>query len=285
MVARVARWQLADTACEPRNIFARRRAAGDPHPVAYPDPRILVCVLGTKLDSLITAARGFLGTTRFTVDEEYSSGEPDDRMESSFDVCWDRVHPAAFSDDDERAVVEHRAVLYALSPALPRAQVLQGAIDAVAFIDHLLARGAVAAKIENAGVAHGMTRWRALAAAIREARDPLTRARTARLAVTRRPIGGDDYYETIGNHLVGLPEVYVPQASVGSDREAVVVMDRVGDELAQDGVEEVIARYGAELDPTSPYEGDFEFKINPYGIVKLPVTTLPPTIRPSRPGL
>jgi hypothetical protein len=208
-------------------------------------------------------------------------------MEGSFGVCWDTVHPGAWTDDDETAVVEHGAVMYALTGSLAQAATLPAAIDAVLFAEHLLGNGATAVKIESSGVAHGVARWRELAAQLRAARDAGDRAavaRIARIAVTKRPLGGAQYYESLGNHLVGLPEVYVPNTAVRTDRDAVALMDLVADELAADGVEAVLARR-AKLDMTSSYEGGFEFKINPYGHVQLPKTRAIPALRPSRPGL
>jgi hypothetical protein len=249
---------------------------------AYPDPRMLLCVLGGELAPLVAAARAFRCATAFTVDEEYSSDEADDRMEESFGVCWDTVAADARTDDDDQAVVEHGCVMYVITPALPHAQTLPAAIDAILLVEHLLANGATAAKIESSGVAHGAAKWRALAAQLRAASDPVARARIARLAVTKRPLGGNQFYESLGNHLVGLPEVYVPLKGM-RDREAVRVIDDVGDELVRDGVDAVVARHAATLDPKSPYEGGFEFKVNPYGIVKLGKRGA--TLAPSRPGL
>lgn len=254
----------------------------------YADPRILVCVLGKELDALVAAAEEFRAATRFAVDNKYSSDDSDQRMNMSFRVCWDTVHPDAFGDGDTIAVYEHDAVLYALSPRLPQANTMQGAIDAVGFIVHVLDNGGTAAKIENAGIAHGADRWRELLRDIRKAQkaaDRVVLSRATRLAVTKRPLTSNGFYESLGNHLVGLPEVFVPISAVKRDRDAVVVMDRVADELAADGVDTVVARLGAKLDRKSGYGGDFEFKINPWGAVKLPTTAIAPDLRPSRPGV
>ncbi|GLR56888.1 hypothetical protein GCM10007919_16120 [Rhizobium indigoferae] len=39
----------------------------------------------------------------FSIDENYSQAEPDDRMSQSFAVCWDRVEPDAWGPEDEDA--------------------------------------------------------------------------------------------------------------------------------------------------------------------------------------
>jgi hypothetical protein len=247
----------------------------------YPPPRHLICALGPDLDTLVAAARSFAAGTPFSVDTDYSVDEADDRMVDSFGVCWDRVHPRAWTDADEQAVADHAAVMYALSPSLEQHQTVAASLDAIRFAAHLLEHGATAVKAESAGVAHGAARWRELARSIGGASER-ARARIARIAVTKRPLGGDRYYESVGHHLVGLPEVYVAKATGLTDRGAVAILDAVADELAADGIDAVVARHGARLERTSPYEDGFTFKINPYGIIELPARS---PIVPSRPGL
>ena len=250
----------------------------------YSDPQILLCALGASLAPMVAAAGAFRCETAFKVDDDYSSDEADDRMERSFGVCWDRVVPDAYDETDEMAVENHSAVMYLVSPPVPRERIVGAMVDALRLIEHLLANGATAVKIENAGIAHGVARWRALAEAARNAPDIRARARAVRDAVMK-PIGGDHFYESIGHHLAGIPEVYVPIKSVRSERDGVRRIQAVGDEMIAEGVEAVLARHGATLDRASQYEGDFEFKINPWGTVKLPAKLADTTIKPSRPGL
>ncbi|KWV54367.1 hypothetical protein AS156_01190 [Bradyrhizobium macuxiense] len=80
-------------------------------------------------------------------------------------------------------------------------------------------------------------------------------------------MGSEAYLETVGYHLVGLPEVYVAK-TYGSEREVVAVMDDVGDELARRGVETVLSDRKARLSHDSSYQPD-DFKFNPYGIVHI----------------
>jgi hypothetical protein len=243
----------------------------DNTPVAYPKPRILMCALGPDLATLYAAGRSFAGTTRYIVDEDNSHDGANDNMSMSFGVCWDTVAREVYDDDDEEAVEEHGAAMYMLTEHLEREQTLAAAITAVDLAVHLLDHGATAVKCESAGVAHGQKRWRTLAAELAGARtDPANTARLARIAVTKRPLGGDEFFESLGNHLVGLPEVYVPLQAVSTDREAVRIMDRIGDELVALGTDRVLAMHGCALDMSSQYEGGFEFKINPYGCLKLP---------------
>jgi len=250
---------------------------------AYPDPRLLLCALGASLAPIKAAAAAFRAETAFTVDDEYSSDEADDRMETSFGVCWDRVVPDAYDETDEAAVEGHGAVVYVLSPRVPRHRIVGATADALGLIEHLLANGATAVKIENAGIAHGVARWRALAEAARTS-DPAARARVVRDAVMK-PILGDRNYESIGHHLAGIPEVYVPVKSVRSERDAVRKIQMIGDELLADGLPAVLARHGARLETRSAYEDDFEFKVNPWGTVMLPAKLADSAIKPSRPGL
>jgi hypothetical protein len=255
--------------------------------MSYPNPRHLICALGEDLDALIAAAESFRGTAvQFTVDRDYSSDEADDRMDRSFGVCWDRVWPGAWTDADEEAVASHGAVMYALSPSLEREHAAAAAADAVKFAAHLLDHGAVAVKGESAGIAHGAARWRQLANEL-DLATGRARDRIARLAMTKRPLGGDDYYESLGNHLVGLPEVYIGKAIGLGERAAVHRMDEIADELAggtspAGAIDAVITKYSATLDLVSPYEGGFEFKINPYGILRVPTQS---PLLPARVGI
>ena len=92
--------------------------------------------------------------------------------------------------------------------------------------------------------------------------------RICRLAFAKRPLASDDYLESVGFHLAGLPDVYVPK-SRRSEREAVALMDAVADEIARRGVEATLKSRRAKLSFEQDYAED-DFKFNPYGIVKLP---------------
>ncbi len=88
-------------------------------------PRHVLCFLGRErnLNTLSEAAsqaiRDF--ATGFSIDENYSQAEPDDRMVQSFAVCWDRVEADASSPADEDAVADHQSVLYILGPSMQQA--------------------------------------------------------------------------------------------------------------------------------------------------------------------
>jgi len=64
-----------------------------------------------------------------------------------------------------------------------------------------------------------------------------------------------------------LPEVYVAK-TLGTEREVASLMDEVGDELAQRGVQAVLKSRKARLSYASSYKPD-DFKFNPYGIVHI----------------
>ncbi|TBY85123.1 hypothetical protein [Rhizobium leguminosarum] len=238
-------------------------------------PRHVVCFLGRErnLNTLSEAAsqaiRDF--ATGFSIDENYSQAEPDDRMVQSFAVCWDRVEADAWSPADEDAVADHQSVLYVLGPSMEQAETVKVSMLALRLIERLIDAGAVAVKGESAGIAHGLDRWRELirqgAEAVKAA-DPLTEQRIGRLAFAKRPLSVPGYLESVGFHLVGLPEVYVPE-TVGSERQIVAIMDAVADEITQRGLEPTLKERRAGLSFDSTYEVD-EFKFNPYGIVRLP---------------
>lgn len=237
-------------------------------------PRHVLCFLGrdSDLSRLSEAASQAIGDFAggFSVDEDYSQGEPDERMSRSFDVCWDRVEPDAWSAADEQAVADHQSVLYVLGPSMEQAETVKVSMAALRLIERMIDAGAVAVKGESAGIAHGLDRWRALirqGAEAQKAGDTLAEQRIGRLAFAKRPLSARGYLESVGFHLVGLPEVYVPETA-GSERQAVAIIDAVADEIGKQGLDPTLKARGASLSFDSSYDVD-EFKFNPYGIVKL----------------
>ncbi|RWY90631.1 hypothetical protein EHI44_03680 [Rhizobium leguminosarum] len=238
-------------------------------------PRHVVCFLGKERDlsrlsdAASQAIRDF--AKGFSIDEDYSQSEPDDRMSQSFAVCWDRVEADAWSPADEDAVADHQSVLYILGPSMAQAETVKVSMLALRLVERLIDAGAVAVKGESAGIAHGLDRWRELirqgAAAVKAA-DSLAQQRIGRLAFAKRPLSVPGYLESVGFHLVGLPEVYVPETA-GSERQIVAIIDAVADEIAQQGLEPTLKGRRAGLSFDSTYAVD-EFKFNPYGIVRLP---------------
>jgi hypothetical protein len=237
-------------------------------------PRHVLCFLGKDRDlsHLSEAASQAIAdfAAGFSVDDSYSQAEPDDRMSQSFAVCWDRVEPDAWSAADEEAVAHHQSVLYILGPSMQQRETVTVSMAALLLVERLIGAGAVAVKGESAGVAHGLDRWRALivqGAQALKAEDTLSQQRIGRLAFAKRPLSDQEYLQSVGFHLVGLPEVYVPK-SAGSERQVVAIMDAVADEIAERGLEPTLEARGAKLSFESTYDVD-EFKFNPYGIVRL----------------
>lgn len=251
--------------------FDRLRGAS---PKSRVKPRHVLCFLGGEhgLAALSDAASIAINdfATGFSIDRSYSQDEADERMSRSFDVSWDRVHPGAWLESDEEAVENHGSVLYVLGPPMTSDTAVSVSAGALRVVDELIKAGAIAVKGESAGIAHGLERWRALAlegSSALKSGDDFALSRTCRLAFAKRPLASENYLESVGFHLAGLPEVYVPK-SHGSEREAVAVMDAVADEIAQRGLEPTLKDRGASLSFASDYEED-GFKFNPYGIVKL----------------
>ena len=252
--------------------FDRLRRAS---PKSRVKPRHVLCFLGGKhgLADLSDAASIAINdfASAFSIDRSYSQDEADERMSRSFDVSWDRVHPGAWAVSDEEAVENHGSVLYVLGPPMTSDTAVRVSAGALLLVDKLIKAGSIAVKGESAGIAHGLERWRALAlegiSALKSG-DDFALSRTCRLAFAKRPLASENYLESVGFHLAGLPEVYVPK-SHGSEREAVAVMDAVADEIVLRGLEPTLKDRGASLSFASVYEED-GFKFNPYGIVKLP---------------
>lgn len=93
-------------------------------------------------------------------------------------------------------------------------------------------------------------------------------ARICRLAFSKRPLSDDDFLCSVGFHLVGLPEVFVPVAMSDDELALSAIIDRVADEMFTLGIEQVLLRHDAMLRPTDKYDED-DFKFNPYGAVHL----------------
>jgi len=203
------------------------------------NPRHVLCFLGGTRDlaplskAMSAAIAGF--APGFGIDDTYSRAEPDTRMDRSFGVCWDRVEPGAWTTKDEDAVSNHKSVLYVLGPRMTADNAVTVSAAALLLVEAAIKAGAVAVKGESAGVAHGLARWRDLTEQGRAALksdDSAALSRICRLAFAKRPLSAEKYLESVGFHLVGLPEIYVAKA-YGSEREAVALMDSIADDMAK----------------------------------------------------
>ncbi|MCP3442726.1 hypothetical protein NLM32_17050 [Bradyrhizobium sp. CCGUVB14] len=239
-------------------------------------PRHVLCFLG-KDESLLHPPKAVAKTITdfgFEIDRTYSQAQSDPHMTRSFGVCWDRVFPNAWSAADEAAVANHQSVLYVLSPPMEQHKAVAYSAAALRIVEELIEAGATAVKGESAGVAHGIKRWMQLAGECKAAAKTnqglaLTAAmgRTCRLAFAKRPLGGAAYNESVGFHLVGLPEIYVPKAR-SSDRDAVKLMDEIADAMAERGIDATLRDRKLTLSREQDYAQD-DFKFNPYGIVRI----------------
>ncbi|CVI61992.1 hypothetical protein CFBP4996_23065 [Agrobacterium leguminum] len=259
-------------------------------PVAFAEsrseykPRHILCFLGAEngLAALQKSARAAIDdfAPDFSLDEDYSQDEADDRMERSFNVCWDRVDPDAYQPEDEEAVAAHGSVLYVLGPSMDAETAVKTSAKALGFVQHMLDHGAVAVKGESAGVAHGARRWKQLYEQSRgeaAADDGMALARTCRLAFARRPIGDDaEGMTSVGFHLIGLPDVQVrftkkdgDQPSTNAEQlKIAALIDDTAEQMAREGVEATLKDRGASLSDDERYEED-EYKFNPFGVVSV----------------
>jgi len=235
-------------------------------------PRHVICFLarqnefGALFRSIQSAIDSF--ASRFEIDRQYSQDLPDDRMIASFDVSWDRVHQQGWAEEDEEAVRQHGGVIYVLGPAMEAENAVETSAIALRLVAHALANGAIAAKGESAGVAHGAERWRQLAIDAENAEERGELAGVCRLAFSKRPLCDGDFLSSVGFHLVGLPEVFVPRSLSDNERMLSIIIDGIADEMFAAGYEAILARNNAVLLPCDGYEED-DFKFNPYGIVYL----------------
>jgi hypothetical protein len=194
--------------------------------MSIPVARHVLCVLGSwaDLDSIRAIVARSPG---FELDEQYSTLDPDPRMPESFEASMDRTAPS-FGPEDERAVAEHRAVVYILSPPVREGQSVPIAQRALDLLRVLLLEGGVAAKVESAGIAHGRERWIELAAA---AERPADGVMALYKAFVRRPVYDEDdgVYFSCGMHLLGRRELEVPDRV--PVRAAIELMDAAASAL------------------------------------------------------
>lgn len=252
-------------------------------PMPTVQPRNVICVPGNwrDLDEVdeIVQQGSFSG---FELDWEFSQLAPDHRMMDSFDASYDRVSPSMF-DEDWEAVRTLGAVAYVLSPPIRKEQAADISGRALLLTAALLRGGAVAAKCEGAGIAHGRARWLALAEKFSRAKaDDDRHGEGASLywAWVRRPLLDDDerFYYSCGMHLLGKPDAEI-EASLAptdaiewmdmlgmyliGDRPTRPLRDGEGFRLKDEGPRRVI-----RCRPCARYEED-EFIFNPYGYIRL----------------
>jgi hypothetical protein len=208
-----------------------------------------------------------LHAPNFILDALYSEDGHDSRMSRSFDVSYDRVHRDNFTALDQGAVERHGGVIYVTSPSMTKADALDTSATALELLDQIILVGATAVKGESAGNAHGIERWRQLAAEGRAAKaqnDLIRLSNICRLAFVKRPIGSQGRLYSVGNHLVGLPDVSL--VDDGDQREISHDLDRIGDIIAAHGIVEAISQMGGHIHADNFHEED-DFKFNPYGIL------------------
>lgn len=191
-------------------------------------------------------------------------------MARSFEVCRDRVAADAWLPADDRAVGAHSAVLYVLSPPFNAKTAVDVSTTALALVSNAFELGVTAAKGESAGIAHGARRWAELARRSARAKadgDRVALTREARLAFAKRPLESERYYESVGFHLVGLPEVFLTKAT--SALAASFRIDEIADEMVAKGVARALKARTMRLTKDSGYPTD-SFKFNPFGVA-LPI--------------
>lgn len=246
-------------------------------------PRHVLCVLGAWRDlAEVEAIIRREGGAGFELDREFSQTSADGRMAGAFEACWDRVAPTV-TEGDRRAVREHTAVAYILSPPLPKANAVKISGRTLLLAAALLRAGAVAVKGESAGIAHGRERWLELASEYTHStqqNDSHAAGAVLHQSWVRRPLLDDDsaVYYSCGMHLLGEPDVEYPTGGeVGealrwldlmglylvADRPTRALKDGEGFRLATSGPRRLM-----RFVPCQRYATD-DFFFNPYGYVRL----------------
>ena len=243
-------------------------------------PDMILNVLG-NLDSFDELKREFetLATTfaceTYRLDEEFSQLENDDRMPRSYEICMDRTEPS-MTEQDWDAIEHHTASAYFIVKHIFAEQTrLVTAMTTARCISHLIDLKLItAAKIETAGLAHGLERWKELASdmtsAIERGDRPAMLLALYKMFV-RKPIHSDNLLYTCGMQNLGLPEMVIV---FGEDDEY---------EPSEDEMLESVGRFeraflslfgiGECDDEVKPYRKRPEFayalgdlRHNPYGV-------------------
>lgn len=223
--------------------------------------RQIICFLGEwgTLRNVATVVEAF--GKGFTLDSRYSLAEPDGRMRSAFIASIDRV-ARTFSAEDWARIERHNTVAYVLSPPLDRGRAMGICADALDLTARLIKAGATAVQCENAGVAHGLDHWLALA-----------RTHSIREAWVRRPIRDDDALYSCGMHLLGLPDI----ECIGSfeELEAVRWIDALADKCVSGKTIGNLFSFDKQTPerriqrvPCKRYEEE-EMFFNPYGYIRV----------------
>jgi hypothetical protein len=232
-------------------------------------PKLVLCILGAQgsYERLLQTIQTQIDTVapHFEIDTEYSENAPDDRMCRAFDVTWDRVYPGAWTDDDETAVENHDCVIYVLSQPMESGTHIEICMQALALIEPLFGQGMTALKGESAGISHGVNRWKELAAQAKATRDQMALSSICRIAFAKRPLSSNGWFESVGYHMVGIPEVFIDDELAG-ELELSHAMDAIADHIFQHGVDATLPLVQGELLSDTGHEED-AFKYNPYGIM------------------
>ena len=246
-------------------------------------PRHVICVPGKwrDLDEVEAIVRPW-SDSGFQVDREFSQLSPDIRMVDAFEASYDRVSPT-MTADDWRAIQEHTAVAYVLSPPIPKGQAEKISAEMLLATAALLRGGGVAAKGESAGIAHGRERWLQLAANLASARengDAHAEGASFYWAWVRRPIFDEDegVHYTCGMHLLGERDIEIESSLnlraalewidllglyLMCDKPKRPLKDGEGFRLEDDGPRRVMRLRSCER-----YKED-DFMFNPYGYIRL----------------
>lgn len=189
-----------------------------------PVARLVLCVPGPWADD--TALTVLLGEA---VDWERTGR--DERLPEAFRASMDRMG-GAWPSDPGHDVEGHAAVVYLLSPEYTAEQAAGQARNLLQAGTLLLSAGGLGMKCDSAGIAHPPSRWQALNEAADLAYDKATgddvdadEQEGARQAFwtalfrsfVRMPIHDGEVLFTCGMHLLGLPDVEVPLASLDGD--------------------------------------------------------------------
>ncbi|WP_394561766.1 hypothetical protein [Aquipseudomonas alcaligenes] len=244
-------------------------------------PDLIVNVLG-DMDSFAELQAEFeplaasMGCETFRMDQEFSELEHDDRMPRSYAACMDRTEPS-MTERDWQNIEQHRASAYFIVPRIYSERTrISIAMVTARCLAHLIERNLIgAAKIETAGLAHGLQRWKELAEEMNRAveqREQKTMLLALYKMFVRKPIADDNRLYSCGMQHLGLPDfvIVLPEDEEPTEEQQLQCVARFEQAF--------LAAFGlVELDePSKPYPGrpDFGYPLgdirhNPFGFTQL----------------
>ena len=228
--------------------------------------RLRICFLGSgeKPEVIQELLEGYSSFYRL-VKGEYvfaNSGEMEDDFHRNLRGSWE--------EEEEEKIKNHGSVFIVESLPYSPEDGIARSLEGLRLIRSLLINGVLAAMVEGSKSTFSGKVWSELAQEADDAEEHGDRERLSKLlafALVRRGVAGDYYYETLGYHFLGLPEIYIPLASIEAS-EVFELTEQVTEDILTFGIEHILEEYRAEWEEDLTFS-ESEVEYNPYGVIYL----------------